>query len=81
MGLLCFRDELSQIKENSSKTVPVQVSSKETSEESMTMLHSVESAEETCYLKKLTNSNFEAEPSQGVKPATEQQPFKQEDLH
>ena len=57
MGLLCFRDELSQIKENSSKTVPVQVSSKETSEESMNMLHSVKSAEETSYPKKLTNSN------------------------
>ena len=42
----------------------------------MNMLHSVESAEEACYPKKLTNSNFEAEPSQGVKPATEQQPFK-----
>ena len=83
MGLLCFRDELSQIEENSSKTVPVQASSKETSEESVNMLNSVECAGETCYPEKLTtNSYCEAETSQGVKPATEQvQLFKQEDLN
>ena len=78
MGLLCFRDDLSQIEENSSKTAPVQGSSKETSEESVNMLNSVECAEETCYPEKPTNSNCEAETMQGVKPATEQQPFKQE---
>ena len=61
--LICFRDDLSQSEENSSKTVPVQASSKETSEESMNMLHSVESAEETCYPEKLTSSNCEAETS------------------
>ena len=79
----CFRDELSQSEENSSKTVPVQASSKETSEESVNMLNSEECAEETCYPEKLTtNSNCEAETLRGVKPATEQvQLFKQEDLH
>ena len=74
------RDERSQIKENSSKTVPVQASSNET-EESVSMLISVECAEETGYSEKLTKSNCEAETSQGLNPTTEQQPFKQEDLH